>query len=112
MPVYIHQADLLDRFALVEGEKYVSGKGCTCFASDVGPPAAVKRWEEYQEYVSRWSGDDCREDDEPLPGGAIIYGVGGWTRYRVTCGGEVQFSTTHASDKSRKLAKEAGFTFY
>lgn len=116
MPVYIHDADALDRLASVEGDRWRLYQE-QHFDNAYGFYAYQRGWNEYRKAVGEL-GSGLTDEGSMWEGGALwigggdgaIYGEGGYTRYAVRSDGEIVLLAWSARDDKRERARTIGFT--
>lgn len=112
MSIFIHDEDIVDYFAAVEGDAYTDDP-YSCFYGPHGLDVGRKKLREFDESrEARIQEDGYTPEELDKKGVHIIYGLGGINRYAVRGDGRVEFSSRHASEEAVERAISAGFDVY
>lgn len=107
MPVYIHQADALQRMGAVEGPQWEQAQGKN-LDSPYGFHAWLTAWNTKQAMGPDYAEDPVREFLSS-PGDGVIYGDGGYARYAVRPDGELVLLGSTTRPERQRAARDQGF---
>jgi len=101
MSIYLHDPDLIDKIASVEGPAWKRLQDVALQTGRIGYSVhgALAKWSRHYK--------DLEADMEDFA--ATIYGDGGWNRYHVRPSGKVVFSRFHGMPHKIPVAIAAGF---
>lgn len=110
MPIYIFDADVLDRLAAVEGPAWRALQ-----LQQTSSPYGFQAWLAAWRQKAALTETEPDYADEPVRsfvdgGDGALYGAGGYTRYTVSVSGELVLLRWSATDTQLQKAEAAGFS--